>query len=205
MTGGNIWSRFITARQLTSNYYIISTYLTDILYCYSRTPSIFNNLSQTLFSSSIDQIKLLNDYSNILQNILNHIHTLNAKDQLINTQEIIYDLIYIIEFDRTLHSILNVYQRQDIEFVIVDGIDISNRQSTIDSQGKVLTLWMSQKLNSHTDKTHTSLSQSISSSLATTLSEGTSNDDTLTDIYLTLLHSTNTNHSDTLLSNKTTS
>ncbi|CAF1184476.1 unnamed protein product [Rotaria sordida] len=205
MTGGNIWSRFITARQLTSNYYIISTYLTDILYCYSRNSSIFNNLSQTLFSSSIDQIKLLNDYSNILQNILNHIHTLNAKDQLINTQEIIYDLIYIIEFDRTLHSILNVYQRQDIEFVIADGINISNRQSTIDSQGKFLTLWMSQKLNSHTDKTHTSVSQSISSSLATTLSEGTSNDDTLTDIYLTLLHSTNTDHSDTLLSNKTTS
>ncbi|CAF1212666.1 unnamed protein product [Rotaria sordida] len=133
------------------------------------------------------------------------LHEIRKNDQLINTQEIIYDLIYIIEFDRTLHSILNVYQRQDIEFVIVDGIDISNRQSTIDSQGKVLTLWMSQKLNSHTDKTHTSLSQSISSSLATTLSEGTSNDDTLTDIYLTLLHSTNTNHSDTLLSNKTTS
>ncbi|CAF1205201.1 unnamed protein product [Rotaria sordida] len=71
MTSENIWSRLISTRQLSSNYYIISTCLTDILYrCSSRNLSIFHNLSQTLFSSSIDQIKLLNDYTNILQNIL---------------------------------------------------------------------------------------------------------------------------------------
>ncbi|CAF3191853.1 unnamed protein product [Rotaria sp. Silwood2] len=77
MTSENIWSRLITARQLSSNYYIISTCITDILYRYSQNSSIFDNLSQALFSSSVDQIKLLNDYSNILQNILkqNSLHT----------------------------------------------------------------------------------------------------------------------------------
>ncbi|CAF1169299.1 unnamed protein product [Rotaria sordida] len=303
MTSENIWSRLISTRQLSSNYYIISTCLTDILYrCSSRNLSIFHNLSQTLFSSSIDQIKLLNDYTNILQNILkqNSLHTniiqnirrlfrfdlclkelfstildehcqchecdctisnsiddvihdvdeiqlklliessqlscicfrcndknqlktltfkqfspclaltvnrlhINIKDQLINTQGIIYDLIYIIEFDQTLHSILNVYQRQDIEFVIVDGIDISNRRSTIDSQGKFLTLWMSQEINSPNNEIHIPLSQLISSSPATTLSEGTSDNDILTDIYLTLLHSTNKNHTINSLTSNTLS
>ncbi|CAF1057149.1 unnamed protein product [Rotaria sp. Silwood1] len=326
MTSENIWSRLNTARKISSNLYIIATCLSDILYRYSRNSSIFDNLSQALFSSSIDQIKLLNDYSNILQNILkqNSLHTniiqnirrlfrtdsclkelfstivdeycqchecdctilnsiddvihdineiqlrlliessqlscicfrcsdknqlktvtfkkfspclaltvnrlhINAKDQLINTQGIIYDLIYIIEFDQTLCSILNVYQQQDIEFVIVDGINVSNRRSTIDSQGKFLTLWMSQKTCSHNEiqvplspsiasssqiipqsivdndssnicdnlpSTDENQSDNLSSSPATTVSEGLSDNDTLTDIYLTLLHSMNKNHSE---------
>jgi hypothetical protein len=69
MTSENIWSKVLAVRQLSSNYFTILTCLTDILHRYSQNSSIFNNLSQTLFSSSIDQIKLLNDYSNILQNI----------------------------------------------------------------------------------------------------------------------------------------
>jgi hypothetical protein len=61
----------INTRQISSNYYTILTCLTDILHRYSQNSSIFQNLSQTLYSSSsINQIKLLDDYSNILQNIL---------------------------------------------------------------------------------------------------------------------------------------
>ncbi|CAF4352561.1 unnamed protein product, partial [Rotaria sp. Silwood2] len=111
--------------------------------------------------SDKNQLKTLTfkKFSPCLALTVNRLH-INAKDQLIDTQGNTYELIYIIEFDRTLRSILNVYQRHDIEFVIVDGIDISNRRSTIDSQGKFLTLWMSQKLNSH-NNTQVSLSQSI--------------------------------------------
>jgi hypothetical protein len=70
MTSEIIWSKMLAARQLSSNYFTILTCLTDILHRYSQTSSVFNNLSQTLFSSSVNQIKLINDYSNILQNIL---------------------------------------------------------------------------------------------------------------------------------------
>ncbi|CAF2091277.1 unnamed protein product [Rotaria magnacalcarata] len=70
-TSENIWSTFITTRQISSDYYTISTCLTDLLHRCSLNSTVFNNLSQTLFSSSsIDQIKLLNDYSNIVKTIL---------------------------------------------------------------------------------------------------------------------------------------
>ncbi len=39
---------------------------------------------------------------------------INATDQLTNAQGIIYDLIYIIEFDSTSRSIINVYLRQGL-------------------------------------------------------------------------------------------
>ncbi|CAF3332429.1 unnamed protein product [Rotaria socialis] len=299
-TSENIWSTFITTRQISSNYYTISTCLTDLLHRCSLNSTLFYNLSQTLFSSSsIDQIKLLNDYSNIIKTILkqNPLHTnilqnirrlfrsdpclkelfstivdehcqcqqcgctilnsitdvihdvdeikstlfiesnqisctcfrcndpnqlktssfkklspclaltvnrlhINVNDRFIHTQGVTYDMIYIIEFDVTLHSILNVYQRQDIDFMIVDGNDISSRRSTIDSHGKFLTLWMSRKcyqldLTLDSDKLMPSQSTNSNSfdelesvSPATTASEGTSDDnDTTTSIYLTLFQS----------------
>jgi len=71
----------IAARQLSTTYYTLSTCLTDLLHRYfeisssqtnSISSSLFHNLEQTLFSSntSTTQSKLLDEYSNILQNIL---------------------------------------------------------------------------------------------------------------------------------------
>lgn len=37
---------------------------------------------------------------------------INANEQLINTQGVTYDLIYIIEFDSVSRSIVNVYLRE---------------------------------------------------------------------------------------------
>lgn len=76
-----IWSSMIAARQLSVTYYTLSTCLTDLLHRYfeitssqtnSISSSLFHNLDQTLFSSntSTNQSNLLNEYSNILQNIL---------------------------------------------------------------------------------------------------------------------------------------
>ena len=82
--------------------------------------------------------------------------------------------------------------------VKVDGTDISNRVLTIDSQGKFLTLWISQSsamLDNLQSNNNNDDSQLRNSSPATTTSEGTSDTDTVSDIYLTLLHSTNKNHS----------
>jgi hypothetical protein len=131
----------------------------------------------------------------------------------------------------------------DTDFVKVDGIDISSRLSTINSQGKYLTLWMSRSTVlqpsesiPHNDNTFLSPPQSASSSSqiitnsititfddilmptnttlddddqfwnslseqsAPVISENTSTtitttNDTVSDIYLTLLHSTNKNSS----------
>ena len=71
----------IAARQLSMTYYTLSTCLTDFLHRYFAMPSsemtilsssLFHNLDETLFSSvtSANQSKLLDDYSNVLQNIL---------------------------------------------------------------------------------------------------------------------------------------
>lgn len=77
-----IWLSMIAARQLSTTYYTLSTCLTDLLHRYlemtssennSIPSSLFHDLDQTLFSSnntSINQSKLLDEYSNILQNIL---------------------------------------------------------------------------------------------------------------------------------------
>jgi hypothetical protein len=76
-----IWSSMIAARQLSVTYYTLSTCLTDLLHRYfeisssqtnSTSSSVFHNLDQTLFSSitSTNQSKLLDEYSNVLQNIL---------------------------------------------------------------------------------------------------------------------------------------
>jgi hypothetical protein len=89
---------------------------------------------------------------------------------------------------------LNFYL--DAEFVKVDGTDISNRVLTIDSEGKFLTLWISSTtLDNLQSNNNDDDSQLRNSSPATTTSEGTSDTDTVGDIYLTLLHSTNKNHS----------
>ena len=101
----------------------------------------------------------------------------------------------------------------DAEFVKVDGTDLSHRVSTIDSQGKFLTLWMSPATNIHDETIDLLPLQSMSnpsassitsdsglnsnlesSSSASTVSEGSSDPDTISDIYLTLLHSTTKNH-----------
>jgi hypothetical protein len=74
----------------------------------------------------------------------------------------------------------------DAEFVNVDGTDVSNRMSSMDRQGKFLTLWMS-------ETTETCLSPSPS----TVISDVTSDTDTISDIYLTLLHSTHKTNSPT--------
>jgi hypothetical protein len=69
----------IAARQLSVTYYTLSTCLTDLLHRYLEisssqdnniSSSLFHNLDQTLFSSSINQSKILDEYSNVLQNIL---------------------------------------------------------------------------------------------------------------------------------------
>lgn len=72
----------LAARQLSVTYYTLSTCLTDLLHRYIEitssqnnkiSSSLFYSLDQTLFSSSItpaNQSKLLDDYSNILVNIL---------------------------------------------------------------------------------------------------------------------------------------
>lgn len=79
-----IWSSMIAARQLSMTYYTLSTCLTDFLHRYFATSSsqttttitlsssLFHNLDETFFSSSnsTNQSKLLDDYSNIIQNIL---------------------------------------------------------------------------------------------------------------------------------------
>ncbi|CAF4426646.1 unnamed protein product, partial [Rotaria magnacalcarata] len=75
-----IWSSMINARQLSITYYTLSTCLTDLLHRYLKisqtnkiSSSLFHNLDQTLFSSSVtpsNQSKLLDEYSNILVNIL---------------------------------------------------------------------------------------------------------------------------------------
>ncbi len=72
-----IWSSMIASRQLSINYYTLSTCLTDLLHRYfeissSQTNnSLFHNLDQTLFSSSTtNPSTLFDEYSNILQNIL---------------------------------------------------------------------------------------------------------------------------------------
>ncbi|CAF2463107.1 unnamed protein product [Rotaria sp. Silwood2] len=251
-----IWSSMIAARQLSITYYTLSTCLTDFLHRYvemsssSSSPqtnnissSLFHNLDKTLFTSSItsiNQSQLLDEYSNILLNILKQssIHTniiqnvrrlfrldlflkelfttelneyclcqecdctisnsitdvihdvgeirttlltessqiscacfrcgdqnqtktlifkqlspclaltvnrlnINATDQLTNAQGVAYELCYVIEFDSISRSIINVYLRQDTEFIKVDGQDISSRSLSINSQGKYLTLWLS--------------------------------------------------------------
>ncbi|CAF0752178.1 unnamed protein product [Rotaria sordida] len=249
-----IWSSMVATRQLSMTYYTLSTCLTDFLHRYiemssssSQTnnisSSLFHNLDKILFSSSVtstNQSQLLDEYSNILLNILkqNSLHTniiqnvrrlfrfdsylkelftselneyclcqecdctisnsitdvihdvgeirttlliessqiscacfrcgdqnqrktltfkqfspclalivnhlnINATDQLTNSQGVTYELCYIIEFDSLLRSIINVYLRQDTEFIKVDGQDISSRSLTINSQGKFLTLWLS--------------------------------------------------------------
>lgn len=78
----SIWSSMLAARQLSVTYYTLSTCLTDLLHRYIEitssqnnkiSSSLFYSLDQTLFSSSItpaNQSKLLDDYSNILVNIL---------------------------------------------------------------------------------------------------------------------------------------
>ncbi|CAF0949123.1 unnamed protein product [Adineta ricciae] len=96
-------------------------------------------------------------------------------EQLTNAQGAVYELVYIIELDSASRTIINVYLRKDNEFVKVDGSDVSSRSTTINSQGKFLTLWLitrsaasvvesSQPTN--TLQTHTYLSppQSASSS-----------------------------------------
>jgi hypothetical protein len=82
----------------------------------------------------------------------------------------------------------------DAEFVNVDGTDVSNRMSSMDRQGKFLTLWMSKT-------TETCLSPSPS----TVISDVTSDTDTISDIYLTLLHSTHKPNSTQRYKQKTTS
>jgi len=104
---------------------------------------------------------------------------INATDQLTNAHGVIYDLVYIIEFDSTSRSIINVYLRQDAEFIKVDGSDISSRSSTIDSQGIFLTLWLSRSTTNTIPQSHndtflsppqsaSSSSQIISNSATTT-------------------------------------
>lgn len=85
-------------------------------------------------------------------------------DQLTNSQGVVYELVYIIEFDMNLKTILNVYLRQDSEFVKVDGTDVSTRLSTITSQGKFLTLWLSRSNVSTHPEPYLSPPQSASSS-----------------------------------------
>ncbi|CAF1219977.1 unnamed protein product [Adineta steineri] len=255
-----IWSSMIAARQLSLNYYTLSTCLTDLLHRYIEissssqnnnvSSSLFHNLDRTLFSTTTNPSKLSDEYSNIIHNILkqNSLHTniiqnvrrlfrfdsflkelfttevnehcqcqecdctisnsitdvihdikeirttlltepsqtscacfrcgdqnqsktltfkqsspclaltvncLNVKptDQLTNIQGVVYDLVYIIQLDLTSSSIINVYLRQDAEFLKVDGIDTSNRLSTINSQGKFLTLWLSNQSTSIKDAT----------------------------------------------------
>lgn len=44
---------------------------------------------------------------------------INANDQLINAQGVIYDLCYIIEFDSTSRSIVNVYLQEGLfDFIL---------------------------------------------------------------------------------------
>ncbi|CAF3732541.1 unnamed protein product [Adineta steineri] len=255
-----IWSSMIAARQLSLNYYTLSTCLTDLLHRYIEissssqnnnvSSSLFHNLDRTLFSTTTNPSKLSDEYSNIIHNILkqNSLHTniiqnvrrlfrfdsflkelfttevnehcqcqecdctisnsitdvihdikeirttlltepsqtscacfrcgdqnqsktltfkqsspclaltvncLNVKptDQLTNIQGVVYDLVYIIQLDLTSSSIINVYLRQDTEFLKVDGIDTSSRLSTINSQGKFLTLWLSNQSTSIKDAT----------------------------------------------------
>jgi len=66
-----------------------------------------------------------------------------ADEQLVNSQGTIYELTYLIEFDASSRSILNVYLRQDKDFLLVDGTDSVSRRDTIKKDGKYLTLWMS--------------------------------------------------------------
>lgn len=127
---------------------------------------------------------------------------INANDQLINVQGVIYDLCYVIEFDSTSGSILNVYLQEGLldcillfymksfsclgmEFVKVDGSDLSSRSRTIDSQGKHLTLWLSRStINSipqptesvSQNNTFLSPPQSASSSSQLTTNLTTNND-----------------------------
>ncbi|CAM4794099.1 unnamed protein product [Rotaria magnacalcarata] len=155
-----------------------------------------------LFSTIVDEhcqcqqcdCTILNRLSPCLALTVNRLH-INVNDSFIHTQGVTYDMIYIIEFDVTLRSILNVHQRQDIDFMIVDGNDMSSRRSTIDSHGKFLTLWMSRKsyqLDLTLDSDRLMPSQSTNSntfdeleslSPATTASEGTSDDDTTTTLH----------------------
>ncbi|CAF1090227.1 unnamed protein product [Rotaria sp. Silwood1] len=81
-------------------------------------------------------------FSPCLALIVNRLN-INATDQLTNAQGITYELCYVIEFDSLSRSIINVYLRQDTEFIKVDGQNISSRSLTINSQGKFLTLWLS--------------------------------------------------------------
>jgi hypothetical protein len=68
-----------------------------------------------------NQLKTLTfkQFSSCLALTVNRLN-INATDQLINAQGVIYELSYIIEFDSILRSIINVYLSEDTEFVKVD-------------------------------------------------------------------------------------
>ncbi|UJR36982.1 hypothetical protein I4U23_029690 [Adineta vaga] len=78
---------------------------------------------------------------------------ITSDDHLINAQGVTYELVYIIELDSTSRSIINVYLRESTEFVKVDGIDVSSRSSTLNSQGKFLTLWLTSRSTSLLEST----------------------------------------------------
>lgn len=88
VTSESVWSSMIAARQLSTTYYTLSTCLTDYLHRYFSqttpstidvTSSLFHNLDEMLHSPQ-EQSKLLDEYSNIIQNILKWVqNTLRLK------------------------------------------------------------------------------------------------------------------------------
>ncbi|CAF1289946.1 unnamed protein product [Adineta ricciae] len=113
-------------------------------------------------------------------------------EQLTNAQGAVYELVYIIELDSASRTIINVYLRKDNEFVKVDGADVSSRSTTINSQGKFLTLWLSTRSAAsvvessqptNTLQTHTYLSppQSASSSSQLASNSQTTTETSITD------------------------
>lgn len=55
----------------------------------------------------------INRFSPCLALTVNRLN-INATDQLKNADSVIYDLVYIIEFDSTSRSIINVYLREGL-------------------------------------------------------------------------------------------
>lgn len=122
-----------------------------------------------------------NKFSSCLALTVNRID-INATDHLRNSQGSIYDLVYVIEFDRTSRSIVNVYQREDDSFIRVDADDNeSNRSSSINRDGKFLTLWLIRSNSNSISHSETSLSspQSTSSSTQNVTTTSTLNTETL--------------------------
>lgn len=180
-------------------------------------------------------------FSSCLALIVNQLDIRTLDSLTTTTQGVTYDLIYIIQLDNILRSIISVYQRDNDGFVQVDGMHPGERISSFKANGKFLTLWLNQSnLNSHTttqvdsllsppqstssvhhptthsittdivnteqllevptendDEFWNSLTQSTTTTNTTTSTTTTENNnrsnsmnDSVSDLYLTLLHST---------------